>query len=145
MEVALQPLTFILRGLDDPRARPAQLLEPGSKLNVQVCVLERHAESGGDRIEELGLLLEYRVVEKRCHASAVPFDEGQRPGLARRRQRDRLAIGIRVAPELRQPVGEPEGRISKSASKGLLQLRGAWVTSKLDEEVRDRRARKPGS
>ena len=52
-------------------------------------------------------------------------------------------LGIRVAPELRQPVGEPEGRIAKSASKGLLQLRWAWVTSKLDEEVRERRARKP--
>ena len=37
VEVALQTLTFILRGLDDPRARPAQLFEPRAKLDVQAA------------------------------------------------------------------------------------------------------------
>ena len=41
------------------RARePAELLEPRPQLDVQPGVLERDAERGGDRAEQLGLVLE---------------------------------------------------------------------------------------
>ena len=58
VKVPLQALAFLLDGLDDPRARAAQLLEPRSKLHVQLGVLEREAERCGDGVQELGLLLE---------------------------------------------------------------------------------------
>ena len=41
VQVALQPLALALAGLDDPRARPAQLLEPRPQLGVEAGVLER--------------------------------------------------------------------------------------------------------
>jgi len=83
-------------------------------------------------------------VHKSSHASAVLFDEGQRPGLARRGQGDGPAVRIRVGPELRQPVGEGQRRISQSARKSLLQLGRTGIAAKLDQEVADRRAREPG-
>ena len=58
VEVPLQALAFALGGLEDPRARATELLEPRSKLDVQLGVLQREAERGGDGAEELGLLLE---------------------------------------------------------------------------------------
>ena len=75
--------------------------------------------------------------------SAVSLDEGQRPGCARRGQRDGHSIGIRVAPELRQPVDELEGRICQSARERLLQLGWTRVAAKLHQEIADRGTRKP--
>ena len=84
-------------------------------------------------------------MEKGRDARTVALDMGDGPGLTRLGQGDRPALGVRVAAELRQPVGEGEGWVSQSASEGLFQLGRARVTPKLDEEVRDRRSRKPGS
>ena len=77
--------------------------------------------------------------------SAVPLDQGHRPGLARLGQGDGPAVGIRVGPELRQPVGEREGRISQGAGERLLQLGWTRVAAKLHQEIADRGTRKPGS
>ena len=77
--------------------------------------------------------------------SAVPFYQGHRSGLARLGQGDGPTVGIRVGPELGQPVGEREGRISQGVGERLLQLGWTRVAPKLDQEVSDRGTRKPGS
>ena len=145
VKVPLQTLAFALGGLEDPRARSAELLEPRSKLDVELGVLQREAERGGDGVQELGLLLERRIVKKRGNSLAVALDVRGGPGLTRLGQGDCLAVGIRVGPELRQPVDKGDGRVAQSAGEGLLQLRRVWVAAKLDEEISDRGTRKPGS
>ena len=84
-------------------------------------------------------------MKKRGDSLAVALDVRDGPGLTRLGQDDCLAVGIRVGPELRQPVDEGDGRVAQSAGEGLLQLRRVRVTAKLDEEVPDRGTRKPGS
>ena len=43
VEVALEAAALVVGGLDDPRPRRAQLLDPGAQLDVQALVLEREA------------------------------------------------------------------------------------------------------
>ena len=49
VEVALEPAPLVVAGLDDARARGAQLLEPGAQLGLQPLVLERERGRRADR------------------------------------------------------------------------------------------------
>lgn len=145
VQVALKALTFSLGGLDDSRARPAQLFESGSKLDVQLGILQRDAEGRRDRLEKLTLFFERWVVKKGGNTVAVPLDERHRPRGARVRQRDRPALGVGVRPELREPVGQCERGVTQGAGNSLLQLGRLGFTAKLDEEVAHRRPGEPSS
>ena len=65
MQVALDPPALGLRRLDDPRARRAQLLEPGAQLGLQALVLQREPGRGARGGDELGLVGQRRVVDER--------------------------------------------------------------------------------
>ena len=54
VEVALEPAPLGVAGLDDPRARRAQIMELGQHLGLQPFVLEREPDGGADLALELG-------------------------------------------------------------------------------------------
>ena len=58
VEAPLQPLTLLLSGVDQPPARPAQLLEPSPQFSLQAGVLDCDAGGRGHPGEQLGLVLQ---------------------------------------------------------------------------------------
>ena len=65
-------------GLDDPRARGAQLLDAGAQLGLQALVLHRQAGGGGHRAQQLGVLAQRQVVHDGADAAALELDRGPR-------------------------------------------------------------------
>ena len=55
------------------------------QLGLKTRVLEREARGGPDGLEELGLVLERRVVDDRSDASAVVLEHGDGASLSSRR------------------------------------------------------------
>ena len=87
VQVALDPPPLGLRGLDDPRARRAQLLEPGAQLGLQALVLEREPGRRAGRGDELGLVGQRRVVDERRDPPALAPDLRHGPlGAVRQRR-----------------------------------------------------------
>src|SRR5881409_3623269 len=75
VQVALEPLTLLLAGLDDPQARAPELLHARGQLGLQPCVLQREAGRRADGGEQLGLVVHRRVVNQRGDRRAVALDE----------------------------------------------------------------------
>ena len=82
-------------------------------LGVQVLVLDRDRGRGADRLDELRVVVERRVVDERGDLAPVALDRHDRPVAAGRRQRDRLAGGVGVGRAVRQRVGDLELRIAE--------------------------------
>ena len=135
MEVALQPLPLLLAGLDHPRARAPQLLEVRLLLGLQAAVLERDPGGRTHRSEQLGLILQRRVVQQRSHVRAVAVDQRRRPPARRSGSSTAPAIEIRPALELGQPVRERQRRIAKGARERIAQIGRRRVGAQLDERV----------
>ena len=96
VEVALEPPALGVAGLDGPRPRRAQLLEPRPRLRLQALVVEREPGRRAHVLEQP------RIVEQ---LGAVD-DDGDRPPAAherrdrspvRVRRLDRAALGVHVA------------------------------------------------
>ena len=123
VEIALQAAALVVPRLDDPLARAAQLLEPRPQLHVQARVLERDAGRGAHGAEELGLVVERRVVQQdRDLRPVVALDRRDRAAVVRAGERDRMALGVGVAAVLGQPVGERERRIAQRPRHRVAQL-----------------------
>ena len=107
VEVALDSSALPVAGLDDARARGAQLLEPGAELGVEALVLHPQPRRGGDRGDQLLGVVEPPVVDDRADALAVVGHLGchrrESPGPGRL---DPGAVGVDVAVGLGHPVGE---------------------------------------
>ena len=113
VEVALEPPALGVARRDDPLARGLQLGEPRRRLGVQARVLERDRRRGGDRLDELGVVVERGVVDERGDLAPVALDgrDGavaaglrQRAPAARRRRRRRRT---RAASRRRASSGSP--------------------------------------
>jgi hypothetical protein len=84
VEVALEPAPLGLGGLEDPGARPAQLVQARVQVGVQARALEREAGGGADGVEQRALVLERRVVEQSGDRLARAVDDvGQRRSFLR--------------------------------------------------------------
>ena len=68
VQVALEPAALGVAGRDDALARRLQLGEPRLGLGVQALVLERDRRRGADRLDQLGVVVERRVVDERRHS-----------------------------------------------------------------------------
>ena len=140
VEIALQSLPLSLAGLDNSRARAAQFFDPRSQLDVQARVLERDPGSGGDRSQELRLILQRRIVQQRRHASAITLDQPHRPTPVRIRHLHRPAIVICIASELGQPIRQDQRRIPSARASASRRSAGARIRPQLEEELADTRA-----
>ena len=116
VEVALEPATLDVGGLDEPEPRGAQLLEAGAEVGLQALVLERETRGGDDRVHELGVVAQRRVVDERGDGTPGALDRSGDTGRALRRQGDIVPVEIHVA-AVAQPVGELERGIAERACK----------------------------
>ena len=117
VEVALEPLALLLSGLDHAPARAPQLLEPRLQLGLQARVLERDRGGRADRIEQLRLVVQRRVVDQRRHGApsrSISVTRSAGLGLG---QLHRVAVEIGPALELRQPVGERQRRVAQRSGE----------------------------
>ena len=104
------------------RARePSSSSTPGPQLGVQLAVLERHPGRRADRREQLGLVVERRVVQQRGDRLPVPLDHGGPPP-AVLRQGHPLAVEVGPAVELRQPVDEGQRRVAQRLGQRVAQV-----------------------
>ena len=97
VQVALEPLALLLTSVDDPRARALELFQASSQLGVQPGVLECDAGRRADRVEQLGLVTQRRVVQQRRHAHPVSVDQRRRSPAVIARQLHRPAVEVGVA------------------------------------------------
>ena len=87
VQVALEPPALGVAGRDDALARGLQLGEPRlATPRCEVLVLERDRGRGADRLEQLRVVVERRVVDERRDLAPVALDRRDRP-LAGRRAR----------------------------------------------------------
>src|SRR3954454_1963739 len=103
VQVALQSLPLPLSRLDHASARSLQLLQMRLLFGLQACILERNASCRRYRAQQLGLVVEGRIVDECGDVLSVLVDQGRRVGRRLVRQLDRLAFEIRVCSELGKP------------------------------------------
>jgi len=92
-----------------------------------------------DRVDELGLLAEGRVVDERPDLAAVALDGRRRAPRPRQRQDDRPAVTVGEVPVL-EPVGDLEGRVAERGGDRVAQRRSL---ADRDDHSRDFPAREP--
>ena len=109
VQVALEPPPLGVAGLDQPRPRGAQLLDPRPQLRLQPLVLERQRRRRAGGAHELRLVVERRVVGDRGDPAALHLD--RRP--PRPRHRHRMPERVDVALGLRQPVRQRQRRVAE--------------------------------
>ena len=86
MEIALDPAALLVRRGDDARPRLLHRLELRPDLGMEARVHEREARRGGDRLDELRLLAQRRVVDEHGQRLALVLDPGHRARRARPRE-----------------------------------------------------------
>jgi hypothetical protein len=96
VEILLNAPSLSLGGLDDPRARRAQLLD-------QVCVLKQHQRGRGQPLDDAGI--EGWIVNQRCCWAVAPCDPGDTvgPRVARTAARQRVTTNAAVFGPTRLP------------------------------------------
>ena len=76
VEVALDPAALGVAELHDPGPGGADLLELGPDLGLEALVLDRQAGGGGDRLDQLGLVVQGGVVDQGGDGVAVVAQDG---------------------------------------------------------------------
>src|SRR6266545_2675336 len=138
VKVALEPLAFLLACIDHPCAGSPQLFEASSQLGLQACVLDGDSGRRSDCAEQLGLVLQRRVVQKCGHVFAVPFDQRRRSPSAKVLQIEGPTLDIDIGAEVGQPICEVECRIAECPSKSVAEIGRGEVHAELDDEVAER-------
>ena len=123
MEVSLQAPALGVAGLDDPRARLAQLLELGAQLGQQPLVLERQARRSRDRLQQRRILGERGVVDDGGDPFSPAFEHGHAPAHDRDRL-DRGAVDADVGVRFGHPVSELKRGIAQRAGERVAQVAG---------------------
>ena len=100
------------------------------------------AGGGADRLDQLGILVERRVVDERGDHVTVAVDGCDRPVAAAGRQDDPIAVPVDVRVLLGQPVSHHERRIAERSCQRLLQ-RAAAHRPQVAEQLRQTGAREP--
>ena len=85
------------------------------------CVVDRDRGRRRDRLDQLGIVVERRVVDERAERAAVALDAGHR-SLAAGLHHHRRAVGADVAAGVRAPVGDREIGIAERAGECGAQL-----------------------
>ncbi len=137
VEVPLEALSLRLLGFDHASARLRELLDPRAEVGLEACVLERDACGCGDRVEQLGLVSERRVVDESRDRGSLPFDERDRTHPVVWWERHRLAVEVGVAVEVGQPVREGERRIPERTRERLPEAARCRIGAEVEDELTD--------
>ena len=143
MEVALEPLPLGVAGLDDARARGAQLLEPRAHLGLEALVLEREPGGRGHLLDEL------LVVEEPGAWASTATGRPSRTRLVRaaRASSTGRPWASTSRPRVVERVGEHELGVADDPGEHVAQAARRRRLRQLDDEPRDvgraRRRRAP--
>ena len=135
VEVALEPPALGVAGRDDTRARGAHLGELRPQLGLQAGVLDREPSGGANRLEQLAILVQERVVLERGEALAAVLehrDRAARVGLGRG------AVEIDVARV--DPEEQPQRRVAECARERVAHALRGRELGELDHQARHRAA-----
>jgi hypothetical protein len=114
VEVALDPAALGVAELHDPGPGGADLLELGPDLGLKALVLDRQAGGGGDRLDQLGLVVKGGVVDQSGDGVAVVAQDGDAAAAIRRGQLDRPGRPV----DERLLVGQPVGELDRGVVEG---------------------------
>jgi hypothetical protein len=109
---------------------------------VQPCIVECDRGRGGDRPDELRIVVERRVVHECPQLAAVALDRERGPAGPGRRQCKRLPGPVDVRVLIRDAIGQHQVRVTERRREARLQPRAAQ-RAELAEQVRKARAREP--
>ena len=137
MEVPFEALSLRLLGLDHACAGLRELVDPRAEVGLEACVLERDACGRSDRVEQLRLVSQRRVVDQSRDRCSLPFDERDRPHPVVWWERHRPAVEVGIAVEVGQPVGEGERRIPESPRERLPEVSRCRVGAEVEDELTD--------
>ena len=146
MEVAAEAAALPIAGLDDPRARFAQRLQPRPQLHLEAVVLDGERGGPGRGRHERGVLGERRGVDQHADpASAVDQLGGDR-AVALVRERERAAVAPHVGRLLGEPVADggrrvPERRRERAVDAPVV----AGGRELLEQPAHGRRAEEAGA
>ena len=143
VQVALEPPPLGVAGGDDPLARGLELGQLRLGLGEQPRVVDRDRGRRRDRLDQLGIVVERRVVDERAERAAVALDAGHR-SLAAGLHHHRRAVGADVAAGVRAPVDDREIGIAERAGECGAQLVRARAADAA-EQVGERAARQAGA
>ena len=105
VEVALEPPALGVAGLDDPRARRAQLVAAGASASAcEPLVLDGQPRGGADLALQLGGRERRRVVDDDRELAAVAHDRRARAARAGGQRLDRKPLRVDVPPAAGQRV-----------------------------------------
>jgi hypothetical protein len=110
VQVALEPPPLLVAGADDPGARLAKLVELGSELGLEPCVLEGQSCGGTGGLEERRLVDEVELVDDDGEPVA---DVRGVPSLAGRQVEP---LALLVDPGL--AIGKPEADLERGVADG---------------------------
>ena len=139
MQIPLEPLALLLADVDDAGPGRPQLDEVRSELGVQPPVLDGNAGSCGHGGQQLGLVVECRVVQQGSNLRGSLFDQRGGPTALRSRQLDQPTFDIRVALVVGQPVRQRERRVAERSRESIAKVGRRRVRLEVDEELADRR------
>jgi hypothetical protein len=117
VEVALDAPAGLVGGLDDARARAAQLVDAGAQVGLQARVVDRERGGGGGGLDQLRRGVELGVVDGRRDAAAVALDGGPRAAGAGVRRLDRAAVVVDEDAPVGQPGGANVSRLGRGSDR----------------------------
>ena len=85
--------------------------EPCAQVGLQLLVLERQAGGAADRLEELCVVGQRRVVDERRHPLPRPFDDGH-GAVGPLCRVERPPVGVDVDVQVAEPVGQLEAGVA---------------------------------
>ena len=113
----------------DEVALTLELVEAREQLGLEAIALDRQARGGDERLDELRLLEQGRVVHECADRAVAVVDRRHGPGRIVVRQVVRSAVDVDVAAALGEPEHQLERRIAERAAQALLRLRPRGVAA----------------
>ena len=110
---------------------------------MQPSVLERDSRGGGHGVEQLGLVLQRRVVDQGGHRHPFPFDEGDPRPFSLVGDANAPAVEIGIAVEVGQPIGELQRRVAERARQCVTKALRRGSDAQIDHQVADAGAQEP--
>jgi hypothetical protein len=110
VKVSFEPASFRVAGLDDPRPRGPDFAELTEYLRLETLIFQAETDSGAEFPLELG---ECRRVADHGYPPVLLHQRGDQAPRCGGRLGDRPALGIDIAPGVREPVGDAQLRITQ--------------------------------
>ena len=135
VQIPFQATAFVLLGFHHAGTRAVHFLQPRAQLGFQPAVLQRNSGCRADRLDQLGLVAQRWVVHQRGKLFPVLPDDGDAAITVGLRERRRIAVRIRPAAVLRQPVDQARAWGREAPGPGARPEVGRGIRAQSDEQL----------